>query len=147
MRPCAPIKAADTVPESLVIRRQPGGYAKDASPDGNRAAVQPAGGLDARTQPNGPAARTAARPPPDEDTADDDPAPPQPTMARAAESAMPTNSSLERLDVAIAVARSAVVVGVMVAAVVLGNPAGRGGTLARSHVGRRRGGRSRRARL
>src|SRR5689334_19651983 len=90
------------------MRCQPGGRAMPAVPDGSRSTVQPVGGGTGRSHAKGPGAGWTA-------TGADDP--PQLATARAAAaSAMAASGRLER---AIAVARTAVVVGVVVATVVL----------------------------
>src|SRR6266516_7857635 len=109
MRPCGPSSAADTVPGSPLIACQLGGYASAAVCDGSRATLQPEGRAVGSSQPNAPFGRTVR-------STRELPAPPQPAIARAAASAA---ASHRRLGIAVAIARSAVVVGVVVAAIVL----------------------------
>src|SRR3954454_752654 len=111
-----PISATDAVPGSVRIALQSFGYAKVAAPEGSRATFQPAGG-DAGCSQRKAAARPLTDPRPAAA-----PAPtPRSTARGEATTSSRLNPSLIRSDVSIAVAGTAVVVGVMIATVLLRN--------------------------
>src|SRR5205085_144376 len=120
---CGPAGAADAVPGSVSIWRQPAGYAS-AAPDGVLATFELGGAPAGRSQPkalggDGLRARepwTFARTTRPSNT----------TSAPAADQTARRAMRLPLLLVAVAIARSAVVVGVHVAAVVLRDGRSRG---------------------
>src|SRR6476661_6036029 len=118
MRLACPISATEAVPASVRIGLQLLGYPTLAAPDGRRASFQPCGagcGWSQRNAAGWPSAEALAPV-----------APPQTARIAAAAAATASSSrrdpSIIRSDVSIAVARTAVVVRVVVAAVVLRNP-------------------------
>src|SRR3954451_23722699 len=114
---CAwPISATDAVPGSVRIALQGFGYAKDAAPEGSRATFPPGGGGAGCSQ-----RKAAARPCTEPRPSAAPTSKPRSTARVAATTSRRLNPSLLRSDVSIAVAGTAVVVGVMVATVVLRN--------------------------
>src|SRR5437763_1508990 len=112
MRACGPNNAAENVPGSVRIARQRGGYASSAICEGSLPVFQSIGAAVGCSHANGPAPG-AAGPAPWRA------APPQPARARTATSATAARTCL---DVAVAIARPAVVVRILIAAVVLRDP-------------------------
>src|SRR6476659_1783825 len=97
------LRAAVTVPGSVLISRQPGGYDRLASPDGRGLVFHPDGVGAGCTQAKAAGVATAA------------------ALTKASAAARAHLRS-GRLDVAVAIAGAAVVVCVVIPAVVLGDP-------------------------
>src|SRR6476659_1075794 len=121
------LRAAVTVPGSVLISRQPGGYDRLASPDGRGLVFHPDGVGAGCTQAKAAGFAGAAGPEPSEDSDEvpEDPEEPQAaTVAALTKASAATRAHLRsgRLDVAVAIAGAAVVVCVVIPAVVLGDP-------------------------
>jgi len=121
------LRAAVTVPGSVLISRQPGGYDRLASPDGRGLVFHPDGVGAGCTQAKAAGFAGAAGPEASEDSDEvpEDPEEPQAaTVAALTKASAATRAHLRsgRLDVAVAIAGAAVVVCVVIPAVVLGDP-------------------------
>lgn len=113
IRPPSVLEAV-TVPGSVFVRRQPGGYASEASPEGSRRVLQPGGTGCGRSQANAAGSAGAVGPAVSEE-------PHAASAAALASASAATRDRRRGLDVAVAVAGSAVVVRIVVPAVVLGD--------------------------